>query len=185
MTETPQDDDSPDGETPEPDTSPDPTLSGDILPAPAPEKDTSPAPLSSPEPSPWQQVDPPPGDGQHAWAIASYEELTTTSPFPPASELAKYAEVDPQAPEIIFREFQRNSEHLREIQRLQVSAAIQQNEVKDRDRRLGMNIGAALVLVLVVGGVYLLATDHYVAGTLVSLPGVGVVLRAFVVTPKA
>jgi uncharacterized membrane protein len=89
------------------------------------------------------------------------EQDYRAGPLPSPSELRQYGEVDPRAPAIIFREFEQESGHRREIE-----WAIVSGESKRADR--GQLFALAVLLSgLLIGG-FLVYTNHDVAGSVIA-----------------
>jgi uncharacterized membrane protein len=89
-------------------------------------------------------------------------------PMPEAAEMARYKEVDPEAPRVILAEFQRQAEHRRamELRELELDAEMAAATIA-ADRR-GTFCALAVVLTFLAASVSLIATGHDVAGTVLG-----------------
>ncbi|MDB4951318.1 MAG: hypothetical protein JWM27_3967 [Gemmatimonadetes bacterium] len=89
-------------------------------------------------------------------------------PMPEAAEMARYKEVDPEAPRVILAEFQRQAEHRRamEVRALAIDETFAAASIA-ADRR-GTFCALAVVLTFLAASVSLIATSHDVAGTVLG-----------------
>jgi uncharacterized membrane protein len=88
--------------------------------------------------------------------------------------MAGFKRVQPDLPERITRQWERETEHRQELERQIVGA-----NIKNRSR--GQIIGAFLATIVIVGGIVLIALDKEVAGLATLLSAVGVLVGRFVV----
>lgn len=136
----------------------------------------------------------------------TFQQQTYKGPFPPASEIANYAQVNPNFPEIIFSEFQEEAKHRRLLEikeqehkhRLEslvneenIKIQAKQNEFAGNNGRLqnlatkvGLWVGSAwlvLILAATIWSVYL-GADYRLSIAIVAmgaLPQIPKILNAY------
>lgn len=121
------------------------------------------------------------------------QQQTYKGPFPPASEIQRYAQVNPEFPVIIFKEFEREAQHRREreleeqkhkhhLENLVNEANIKEksqeneivknnNELQNLATKIGLWVGSlwlALILGAAIWSIYLKA-DYRVTITILGI----------------
>ena len=119
------------------------------------------APLSMPGNLPGQQL---------------VHEERFTGPMPPPNILAGYKNIDPSFPERMMKEFEANSSHIREMERLSLQSTV------ERDKRgQYMAFGLSLFLLLIV--LFSLYLGNIVFAGVSGFFFFGFIIRAFLVKP--
>lgn len=95
-------------------------------------------------------------------------------PLPPAYMMKQYQEICPEAPEIIVREFESNSIHIRKMEELRTKEEIRQKKFGQR---------AALMIAYVVLGIMIwtISLKVYLLAGATCLLGVLSLARAFII----
>lgn len=85
-------------------------------------------------------------------------KMSFEAPFPPPATLAGYAEIDPSIPMRIMEQFEKDCQHVREMEELSTKAAIEQNT-------RGQNYAMILaILILGIVGYAIHTEQTWVAG---------------------
>lgn len=99
-----------------------------------------------------------PPQGQHADVVAQeYVSVATkyAGPIPPPSLLRGYKDIDESLPDRIFTEFEKNSAHIREQERMALKASIKE---KSQGQWMAFIVSMTLLAIMM----YSLYTENYV-----------------------
>ena len=100
-------------------------------------------------------------------------EATYEGPLPPVNTMEGYERLKPGATDILFTEFQKNSEHTRNMERLKIMS-----DAKSIQRGQYMAFVIALSLLVIIG--YALYADlPWIAGLVVVLAGISKIAENF------
>lgn len=94
-------------------------------------------------------------------------------PIPPPTMLKQFDQVVEGAAKQILDDAHAQSQHRREMERMQVEAAISQG-------RLGQIFAFVIALLVIGGGIYLVATGQSAEGLALLLPGLAALLGLFI-----
>jgi uncharacterized membrane protein len=103
----------------------------------------------------------------------TYQQVKFRSgPLPAPEELQRYEFIHPGAADRIITMAESQGKHRRELEERVIKADIW-------DGHMALIFAFILALVCLVGGIYLLENDHYIAGTIFAGVGVTAIIRAF------
>lgn len=84
---------------------------------------------------------------------ASRQESAYSGPIPPASEMAKYAEIMQDLPDRIMRMAEIDQTHLHQLEKQTIDAQVEDREAEREQIRVGQYLGFSLAVIAIVGGV--------------------------------
>lgn len=98
--------------------------------------------------------------------------------LPAADEMERYEEMAPGCVERIITQFERQSEHRRRLEYLDMSTDV-------RLSYAGMASAVIIVVAFIIAGTYLIVSGHSVAGAGSGLTGVGIIAATFIYGSKS
>jgi uncharacterized membrane protein len=102
-------------------------------------------------------------------------------PVPDAAELARYADVLPEAPRLIFEEFQRQASHRRAMEVRDMELEEQVVRANIAAEKLGMYTAVVVVLFFLAAAVGLIVSGHETSGTIIGSIDIVALATVFVV----